>query len=523
MCEANEPNELPQLLAPVVEVTLLEDRAQVTRRGTAELVSGQQRLVLRQVAPVLADRSLRVVLHGEPEGVEIADFRVRRERRAREQDLPEELAEIRRLQREAESQRDAARRRAALLQAQAEALRAAAAQLLQEACEDCAWSRARPQRWTADLAQLRSREEVLLVEILAANELSRELERQVADLRARRARLDQPQARVETQVEIDLQAPGACRVEISVRYLVPCACWRPRYRATLHGMGAASLALQVQACTWQNTGEDWSDVLLSFSTQRPSLGTEPPLLGEELLWVQPKQERVVVEIREQDLQDTGLGRSPAQAELELPGVDDGGEALCLRAERKATVPSDGRPYRVPLASFEAEAQLERVVMAELVPAVLLRCTSSNLAPHPLLAGPVELVASSGPVGRTRLGFVAPGERFELGFGPDDTLRVFRRHEQVEQEPGALSRWRSTDHRVEVLLSNLGSQPRELRVLERVPVSELDAVEIHVDESDTTDGLQPDADGLLCWDLTLPGDGHHTVDLAWTLKKKQSVE
>ena len=47
-----------ELRAPVVEVTVLEDRAHVVRRGQLELGAGVTRLKIAGVAPVLADKTL---------------------------------------------------------------------------------------------------------------------------------------------------------------------------------------------------------------------------------------------------------------------------------------------------------------------------------------------------------------------------------------------------------------------------------------------------------------------------------
>ncbi|MCA9571042.1 MAG: DUF4140 domain-containing protein, partial [Myxococcales bacterium] len=44
---------------PIVEVTVLEDRAVVRRRGSIKLEKGENRLRIEGIAPVLQDVSLR--------------------------------------------------------------------------------------------------------------------------------------------------------------------------------------------------------------------------------------------------------------------------------------------------------------------------------------------------------------------------------------------------------------------------------------------------------------------------------
>ena len=75
------PTGVATLEAPVSSVTLLEDRAQVTRRGTVRVCAGQNRIVVHGVAPVLQDVSLRAeVLTGKSR---VADVRIRRGLRIR--------------------------------------------------------------------------------------------------------------------------------------------------------------------------------------------------------------------------------------------------------------------------------------------------------------------------------------------------------------------------------------------------------------------------------------------------------
>ena len=114
-----------------------------------------------------------------------------------------------------------------------------------------------------------------------------------------------------------------------------------------------------QACVWQNTGEDWDKAQLHFSTQRPSLGVEPPALRTDRLAVRRKREVLQVQTRQQKVERAGLGRGDgsggAPAEPEVPGIDDGGEVLTLPGQHPVTVPSDGRPTRVDPDEIRAKA------------------------------------------------------------------------------------------------------------------------------------------------------------------------
>jgi uncharacterized protein (TIGR02231 family) len=278
---------------------------------------------------------------------------------------------------------------------------------------------------------------------------------------------------------------------------------------------------ECEGSAWQNTGEDWVDVALCFSTERASLGAEPPLLESDVLAVTRKSPTLLVHERDQRIEQAGLGAGQARAEG-LPGIDDGGDVQRLRAQHKATVPSDGRPYRVPLFSFEAAAETELVTMPELEAAVILKSVQTNAGPHPLLAGPVDLIQDSGFVGRASVLFVAAGEKFALGWGPDGALRVQREVEQLKEESNLLGSWTTRAHEVRVHLSNLGNAPKVVRVTERIPVSEIEKVQITPLLEHTTESKRPDDRGFLEWTITLPAFARETVRLRYLVKKHSDV-
>jgi hypothetical protein len=269
----------------------------------------------------------------------------------------------------------------------------------------------------------------------------------------------------------------------------------------------ANLSFRVDGCVWQRTGEDWNDVDLVFSTARSSLGTEPPLLTDDTLNVQEKSQAIIIEARDQKIQTTGRGITQTAVPeetpgtVDLPGVDDGGEVRTLRPAKKATIPSDGRPYRVPIFSFESAAEIEYILMPEMSCQVMLKTEQTNTSQFPILAGPVDLVRTSGFVGRTEVLFIAPGEKFALGWGPDGAMRVQRTQTQ-ERKKDHLTRWNIVTTTTKLFLSNIGAESRVIKTTERVPISELDQVKVEVISDKTSNGVQPDENGFCTWNFQM---------------------
>jgi uncharacterized protein (TIGR02231 family) len=511
---------------PVVEVTLLEDRGLVRRRGRVVLPPGRMRVRIHGVAPVLVDKTAAAELTAVegatlPPDMRVLALEVERRRVTEDAERPAELAAIRARRREKEAERDAMRASVRLAEADIASLDALADLTVAELAQDVAWGRTDLAATRSDLDRVedesieRSRGVCELQHALAR------IERDLQDLLQLEAAASHESSRAVASMLVTVFNPGEREIaaELRVDYVVPGAMWRPWHTARLvEHEGRAHVHLATAGCVWQATGEDWRDVQLVFSTERPSLGVSPPTLATDRLRVRKRSAAVEVQARDQKIHTAGLGTDTAAGsgtvEDELPGIDDAGEALRLRGRARASVPGDGRPHRVPIFEQDGPAETALVCMPELAEAVILRSRQVNRAAHPLLAGPVDLVRGGGLVGRTSLLFVAPGERFEIGWGPEPALRVQRELEELPVDRRTLSSWTRRPRRIRVRLANLGASPFTIEVTERIAVSEVEKVEVEL--AHASRNASADDHGFVTWQVPLRGFGNEQLELQWTL-------
>jgi uncharacterized protein (TIGR02231 family) len=508
--------EPTRLDAPLTSVTVSEDRAHVVRKGEAQLGSGLTRLVVEDVAAVIADKTLRV----SAEGGTVVEARVERQRRHTEAERLRDVAALdAEIDRKTERDRDLSRTRKRL-EMDLSGVDTLIAHLLSDLATDAAFGQADIETARSRLRDLEEEEKKKRGEFLSVAEEQRVLSEDLARLKARRASHADVASSVRARIVLTVSAPAPAKAGLRIDYVVPGACWRPQHTARA---SAGKLHFATDGCVWQNTGEAWSNVEILLSTERPSLGQEPPLLIDDWMSAQRKQEQLVVETREEEVQTAGLGAEPrAPATAGLPGIDDGGEARVLRATSKCTIPSDGRPHRVPLSTFEADATFDLVMFPVLAPLAIRKSTQTNGSGAPILAGPVDLVEESGYVGRTQVLFVAPGERFELGWGPDPGVRARRTVEEVDEEPGVLSSWITRAYRVNVHISSLDERERKVVVSEAIPISEIEKVQVTVDAKETSDGVKPDDDGFVKWRVKLAPFGRAYVKMRYVMKRHKDV-
>jgi uncharacterized protein (TIGR02231 family) len=405
------------------------------------------------------------------------------------------------------------------LSLQAELLAATRIDLLRAIAEHAGAGKAETGRWHDELATLSARQGENDLALHEAREAHARTEQRTSEAELALAQAEEKEQDVECGLVVNLEAAAAGRATVVVEYLVPCALWRPSYRATLLG---DRVRVEAEAVIWQRTGQDWHDVAVRLSTMRPTLGTAPPHLVEDRLVTRDKTSRekhvVGVAVREQAISSAGEGGAAA----ELPGLDDGGEARLLEAPARANLPSDGEPHHVPLFAFETKVATELCCPAELGPQAFVVGRFSNTSGQVLLAGPVELVRQSGYVGRTRLKFAAPGETVKLSFGAEDGLRILRTVEEKTDESRLTGR-RTVSKTITLHVSNLRPHAVNLVVEERIPVSEVKEVEVQLSEKRCDPRPQPPTpDGIVRLPVEVPAQGTRKAVFAWELSAAAKV-
>jgi uncharacterized protein (TIGR02231 family) len=502
------------LKLPMTRVVLMEDRAQIEHRGEILLSGGLQRFLLPDLPAVAVDRSLRV----EVQGATFIDASI--ERRWKEKPrggLPADASALRRQVNELDREQRAQLDHVSCLELRAELLSATRVDLLRAIAENTGHGKADPGIWRDQLDVVSTKQTEVDEALRAARQNCQQTQERQAQAALALATVEEKERDIECLLALSLDGQGPAQVRVS--YLVPCAMWRPSYRACLLG---DRVKVEAEAVVWQHTGQDWKDVALQFSTARPTLGTNPPTLTEDRLHIRPKtqQEKQVVDVtvREQAISSVGEGGG----ETEMPGLDDGGEARLLAGPEQAQIQSDGQPHRVPLFVFEAPAQLECLCPATLTPLVFLVARFANTSGQVLLAGPVDLVRQSGFVGRSQLKFAALGETVKLSFGGEDGLRVVRTVEEKTEEARLTGR-RTVTTTVALHVSNARPDPAKLVLEERVPVSEVKDVAVQVlDKRCTPRPAEVSQEGIVRIPMDLAAHGTGTATFVWELSAAAKV-
>jgi uncharacterized protein (TIGR02231 family) len=516
-------SDAPTTPSRAQRVTLFEDRAEVTRAAEVAVPAGVAWVALAGVSPFVDERSVQARLLTKG-AARVLSARVLR-RAHLEKALGREQIEA--LEAEAEEARRSlveirqAKDRAARAEARASALRTKWIEGV-SAVPRGAREEAKRAALREALGAIEQATAGALAAATAAREAEAKREDELARALAKLAEGSVERPRHEALIEVEIEAPEPEDATVEVTYRVPSALWRPEHLVRLAAPPppqgeAAPLELTTFATAWQRTGEAWDDVEVRFSTARPARAASPPALADDVLASRRKTDlersRVEVGLREQEIKVAGLDRG-TRAVDEMPGVDDGGEPVIFAPRGRVSIASDGRPFRVEVGRVTVEAKIERVLFPEAAKAAHLRATATLSAGGPLLAGPVRIARGKSLVGRAKIDYVGKGEAFEIGLGADDGVRV-RREQAEERETVSVLGTQKIRRKVSVYLSNLSMEGRRVLVTERVPVSEIEEVEITV--LDAGGFRQDGKDGLMRREVELGPQGTATLEMAYEIR------
>lgn len=504
---------------PVVRATVYPDGAMVVRAVEADCRSGEATAEFAGLPPALDPSSIHASATGNDaniKGLSVVD-------RLREKPYGEELTRIDAQLKDLTSkiaaiQRDTTRAQSAA--ARATTMRQSMAPFL--AREAVVEAKPNLAAWTAGMETTRKAIEESRKTIRANEIQSRELNKQLEDLRQRRELLAGSAPEHAWDVRVALSCSTRTRVELS--YVVDSAGWSPVYEARADE-AAGTVALSMLALVHQATGEKWNDATVILSTSLSRRDARPPNMERLYLGANEKKEEKKVLVRRneaaQHLSEAG-GKNDSSGGEAAP--QDQGLSVQLTIPGAVDVPGDGSNVRLAVETHTLPAQFSLATAPKVQPVVVHRAVLRNESHHPLLPGPIDLFNKGGYLGTTRLDRTAEHDDLKLAFGLDENVKVKRvvLKEQSSQT-GLFGSNRRLEYGYRIELSAAGSKATKVEVQEHVPVSELDDVKVLV-AKETTPGAQlVAADGIMTWTVPLQPGEKKNVELHFTIDIPSSYD
>ncbi|MFN7135268.1 MAG: mucoidy inhibitor MuiA family protein, partial [Myxococcales bacterium] len=342
-----------------------------------------------------------------------------------------------------------------------------------------------PKRWSGAFApalQARLSAASQQVELAAKK---REVSRRKDDVDARIAQLQAAAQRGEYVAEVAVNCPAGKSAEVALSYVVGGASWSPAYEAR-----AAEAQSQVELSTFatvrQSTGEDWRGARIVLSTAVPAQDATIPEIRRLEVGAQKREETKKVLVRRDEvIQHAQVGSSAGVSSESTVRAVSQGVSVQLEVPERGDVPGDGAPVRLFVGRSKLPARFVWRTVPAMMPFVFRVAEATNVAPFPLLPGTLDAFGQNGFLGRYELERVPQGGLAKLTFGVEERLKVKRVVvEEISKDTGLIRQRKRFRYAYRIELANWSRTPMQLELVERVPVSELEDVEVAIDEKTT---------------------------------------
>lgn len=503
--------------SPVTHVTVYTQGATVVRRASFSVPQGQHELILQDIPATTDLTRVRVDVEGVRAGpITLRENFVPPRDSNKTPEVQAAENRIDQIERQIQSVQDRAAH--ARLAAEAAATRK---QFLGDLgkSEDMDVS---------DLNALRALSELVGEEALAASQsahagevTARRIERDLKDLNedlgvARQALAAlTPESDERAMIAVKVTAEAATAGKIIVTYFTPEAQWMPIYDMYLTRGENASLTLDRGALVHQGTGENWNDVNLTLSTIRPSSQIKPSPIYTERRSIE-------------DPLPPGNYGSLAEPAVESPVIFE--EALArVNLDGYAVVYDYPAPVMIVTDADAMRLKLDRLTMAADVSAraIPIRDDTGFIMAHVqndsqelILPAHIAALYVDGVFVGNLDDFdgIPAGDEADVPFGPINGLRLKRTVlNQNEGGRGIISKSNEQTRSVRIEVNNLGNDTWPVTLLDRVPFSNQEDLEINwsAEPAPTVTNYE-DRRGILAWEMTLNPGETRTIELQQTM-------
>ncbi len=289
------------------------------------------------------------------------------------------------------------------------------------------------------------------------------------------------------------------------------ATWSPVYDMTLDRK-VPRLTIERGVLVTQNSGEDWAGVDFTLSTAQPYVGAEPSgvypdrprIVSQEELDRQAKMEADLGGLSEPVME----GEVVQAATSPYANPDLSGDSVVYHYPTPVNLVSSFERVRLALDKIVLVPEIEALAVPRSDPTAFLMASFTNETSEILLPGTAFLLRDGTLVGSIDFEKVAPGAKAEVPFGPIEGLRLSRNMPLREEgDRGIISTTNQVEEKAIMTVENLTDEVWPVRVLDQVPYSEQEDLEITY--SADPEPAEVDVDGrlgVLAWTFDLaPGE------------------
>ncbi|MEX0971477.1 MAG: DUF4139 domain-containing protein [Paracoccaceae bacterium] len=356
-----------------------------------------------------------------------------------------------------------------------------------------------------------------------------ELVLEVARARQRLAALLLPE-NDSPRLSIAVSAEAATSGMLEISYLVGPAFWRPLYDISLSLGETPALLVERNIQVLQDTGENWEDIALTLSTAMPSAQSAPSEIYALIARIDPPMRLEAADA----MGAIAMAAPPApmvraeeapRARVLAAVASFQGQTVVYSMPDAVSLAGDGTEVQLALDRKEMDVEVTALAVPRSDATAFYMAQVTNGSDEVLLPGNARLFRDGAMIGAFQLPLTAAGNTIDIPFGAIEGLLVS--HRILSREEGDTGVFTSSNRRGDrfvITAENVTAMPFDLRILDRIPVSEQEDLTVNVSASPRITETGVDGKrGVVAWDLTLAVGAQQSITFGYELGWPSDME
>ena len=350
-----------------------------------------------------------------------------------------------------------------------------------------------------------------------------DLNQQIERLKARLYPFTSGRIALNQELKVTVLAERPTKAAIKVSYFTSAAGWVPMYDIRSTGPGKP-VQLVLKASANNATGEDWNNVLFTYSTGRPTDNVNPPIINPWYIRPLPPPSPVSVSSK-MGLNKVEFARSEEAYEMQevvtaglmsdFVSSSDAITAMDYSVSIPYTLETGKEPLVVEIDRKELNADFEYIAIPKMANGVYLMAKISNADRMNLLAANASIYLNNAFTGSAFLSPEMATDTLSLPLGQDNSISISRNRIKDFKAKNFIGSRVSESIGWEFVVRSLKSQPINIKVTDQIPLST--NKEIKVEAVELSNGNLDSQNGFVTWNLTLEPGKSHTLRLVYKVE------
>lgn len=343
-----------------------------------------------------------------------------------------------------------------------------------------------------------------------------------------------------SDVVITVESPRPAKVLISLQYVVGKTGWAPRYDIRSSGIDE-DVHITYMADVYNATGINWENVKLTLSTADPTQSAQLPSLEPWVLnWDDPNMARMIekagylntmaldldAEVEEEMLyepandawgadewDDEAWGEEPAPAAPSVIAVSE--LTVDYRVTGAYTVVSSEDLFQVTVREETVATTYSYTAVPKVQPTAFLIARLTGWERLNLLSGPTSIYFGGTYIGDSFIDPRTSRDTLNISMGKDDKVLITRTKMSDFTKKQTIGSNTKETFRYKISVRNTNSTPVTIKILDQVPVSQVNDIEVDINE--LSGASHRERNGELTWDFTLPSTAVKSLEFEFEVK------